>query len=111
MSMKSVLTAATSAAALSLAAFSAQATEEIKGGGGAGMAAMATPSAVSQAMHDKAGADNANFLQTNGNYWQSRFHPAGQINSRNVTRHARRLDVPDRRHAIRSRPRRSSSTA
>ena len=84
MSIKSMLSIASSAAALSLAAFSAQATDEIKGGAGGGMAAMATPSAVSQAMHDKAGDDTANFLQTNGNYWQSRFHPAGQINTRNV---------------------------
>ena len=86
MSIKSMLTVATSAAALSLAAFSAQATDEIKGGASGGMAAMATPSAVSQAMHDKATGDSANFLQTNGNYWQSRFHPANQISTRNVSR-------------------------
>ena len=45
----------------------------------------ATPTPVSQAMHDNAGKDGQNFLQTNGNYWQSRFYPAGQINARNVS--------------------------
>jgi PQQ-dependent dehydrogenase (methanol/ethanol family) len=77
-----------SALALALAlATGAQATEEIKGGGGAGGAAMApTPSAVTQAMHDNAAKDGQNFLQTNGNYWQSRFYPATQINTRNVGR-------------------------
>ncbi len=85
-SFKSGLFALTSAAALALGAFSAQATEEIKGGGGATMAAMATPSSVSQAMHDAAAKDGSNFLQTNGNYWQSRFYPNGQINTRNAGR-------------------------
>ncbi len=84
--MKSGMLAVTSATALALAAFSAQATEEIKGGAGGGAMSMATPTAVSQAMHDNAGKDSANFLQTNGNYWQSRFHPAAQINTRNVSR-------------------------
>ncbi len=76
-----------SAVALACAALAAQATEEIKGGGGAAsMAGMATPSDVSQAMHDKAAADTQNFLQTNGNYAQTRFHPAAAINAGNVGR-------------------------
>jgi PQQ-dependent dehydrogenase (methanol/ethanol family) len=87
--MKSIASgflAAASAAALTLAAFAAQATEEIKGGGGAAGGATATPTAVSQAMLDNAGKDASNFLQTNGNYWQNRFFPNAQINTRNVGR-------------------------
>jgi len=72
--------------ALACAAFAAQATEEIKGAGGGMSAATATPSAVTQAMHDNAAKDGQNFLQTNGNYGQSRFYPAGQINAQNVAR-------------------------
>ena len=78
------LLTATSVAALAFASMSAFATEEIKGGGGAAAMGMATPTAVSQAMLDNAGKDSQNFLQTNGNYWQSRFYPAGQISTNNV---------------------------
>jgi glucose dehydrogenase len=39
---------------------------------------------VTQDLLDKAGNDSANFLQTNGNYWQTRFHPAHQITASNV---------------------------
>jgi PQQ-dependent dehydrogenase (methanol/ethanol family) len=39
---------------------------------------------VSQAMLDKAAGDSANFLHTNGDYNQQRFHPAKQINTGNV---------------------------
>ena len=74
-----------SLAALALGATAALATDEIKGGAAAGAAMTATPTPVSQAMHDNAGKDGQNFLQTNGNYWQSRFYPAGQINARNVS--------------------------
>ncbi len=73
-----------SLAALALAASGAQATEEIKGGAGAAAMTMATPSAVSQDMHNNAGKDANNFLQTNGNYWQTRYHPAAKITAANV---------------------------
>ena len=73
--------------ALALAATAAIAADEVKGGAaGGGMAMAPTPSAVTQAMHDNAGKDQQNFLQTNGNYWQSRFYPNAQINTRNVSR-------------------------
>src|SRR5438270_2963634 len=39
---------------------------------------------VSQAMLDKAAGDSANFLHTNGDYNQQRFHQAKQINTGNV---------------------------
>jgi alcohol dehydrogenase (cytochrome c) len=39
---------------------------------------------VSQAMLDKAAGDTANFLHTNGDYKQTRYHQAKQINTGNV---------------------------
>ena len=39
---------------------------------------------VSQDMLDRAGGDANNFLHTNGNYSQTRYHPAAQINLENV---------------------------
>ncbi|MGS0743599.1 outer membrane protein assembly factor BamB family protein [Glaciimonas sp. GG7] len=39
---------------------------------------------VSQAMLDGAAKDSKNFLHTNGDYAQTRFYPASQINSKNV---------------------------
>src|SRR5271170_3824266 len=63
----------------------ANAAEEVKGGAmmKAGSMTPATTS-VSQELLDKAANDSANFLQTNGNYAQTRFHPAKQINTGNV---------------------------
>jgi PQQ-dependent dehydrogenase (methanol/ethanol family) len=86
MKYKGTLPSLISGLALACAAFAAQATEEIKGAGGGMSASMATPSAVTQAMHDNAAKDGQNFLQTNGNYWQSRFYPADQINAENVAK-------------------------
>ncbi len=42
--------------------------------------------AVSQAQLDAADKDAANFLHSNMNYAQTRFHPATQINTKNVAR-------------------------
>jgi alcohol dehydrogenase (cytochrome c) len=53
-------------------------------GGGAGTAANAPAPNVSQAMLNNAAKDSNNFLHTNGNYEQTRFHPADQINAKNV---------------------------
>src|SRR4051794_4741210 len=39
---------------------------------------------VSQQMLDAAAQDGANWLQSNGNYSQTRFYPARQINTDNV---------------------------
>ena len=41
---------------------------------------------VTQAVLDGAARDGSNFLQTNGNYDQTRFYPNGQINRGNVGR-------------------------
>ncbi len=73
-----------SVAALALAgAVAANAQSEVKQGGGGG--AMAAPAAnVTQAMLNNAAKDNKNFLATNGNYDQTRFHPADQITAKNV---------------------------
>ena len=48
------------------------------------MAAAPAMTTVTQDMHDHAANDGSNFLQTNGNYWQTRFHPARQITAGNV---------------------------
>lgn len=70
---------------LTLGAAAANATEEIKGGAGTMAATMApAPTNVTQDLLDKAAGDASNFLQTNGNYAQTRFHPAAQINTGNV---------------------------
>jgi len=58
--------------------------QETGGGGGAGNVKMPPIPNVSQAMLSGAGKDSKNFLHTNGNYDQTRFHPADQINAKNV---------------------------
>src|SRR3984957_16796102 len=42
--------------------------------------------AVTQDLLNRAADDGNNFLHTNGNYWQSRFYPARQINISNVAK-------------------------
>jgi PQQ-dependent dehydrogenase (methanol/ethanol family) len=76
-------TLAVGAMALSLAATGVARAQETSGGAGA--AAGAAPAAnVTQAMLNNAAADSKNFLATNGNYAQTRFHPADQITTGNV---------------------------
>src|SRR4029077_2974022 len=45
-----------------------------------------TPSNVTQDMLNRAANDGNNFLHTNGDYTQKRYHPAAQINASNVRR-------------------------
>jgi PQQ-dependent dehydrogenase (methanol/ethanol family) len=54
------------------------------GGGGAGNAKAPAAPNVTQAMLNNAAKDSKNFLATNGNYDQTRFYPAGEINTKNV---------------------------
>ncbi|HTV29205.1 MAG TPA: PQQ-binding-like beta-propeller repeat protein, partial [Xanthobacteraceae bacterium] len=68
--------------ALPLAAFAAG--QETGGGGAAGNASAPAIPNVSQSMLNNAAKDSKNFLATNGNYDQTRFHPADQINAKNV---------------------------
>jgi alcohol dehydrogenase (cytochrome c) len=70
-----------SAMALSLAGVG-NAQETTKPGSAAG--GVAPGPNVSQAMLNNAGKDGKNFLHTNGNYQQTRFAPADQINTKNV---------------------------
>ena len=42
--------------------------------------------AVSQSMLDKAAADSKNWLHSNGSYSQTRYYPASQINTENVSK-------------------------
>jgi hypothetical protein len=69
-----------------------------------------TPSNVTQDMLNRAASDGNNFLHTNGDYTQKRYHPAAQINASNVRRlRPAGSSRPTSRN--RWRPRRSSSTA
>ena len=79
------LLALAGAMSLATASIAANAAEEIKGGMGA-KAGAAEPAAtnVTQDLLNRAAGDGSNFLQTNGNYAQTRFHPANQINAGNV---------------------------
>jgi alcohol dehydrogenase (cytochrome c) len=70
------------AMSLPLAAYAAG--QETGGGGAAGNAAAPAIPNVSQSMLSNAGKDSKNFLHTNGNYDQTRFYPADQINAKNV---------------------------
>src|SRR5262249_8048203 len=59
--------------------------QEVKGGStttGAKMSASLAP--VTQSMLDGSAKDDKNFLHPNGNYEQTRFYPASQINAGNV---------------------------
>ena len=58
--------------------------QETGGGGGAGNAKAPAIPSVSQAMLNNAAKDSKNFLATNGNYGQTRFHPADKITAKNV---------------------------
>ncbi len=69
-----------------LCAGPAAAQQEIKGAAGAAMSRTAMMKPVTQAELDGAARDGSNFLQTNGNYEQTRFYPNGQINRGNVGR-------------------------
>jgi alcohol dehydrogenase (cytochrome c) len=68
-------------AALAIPSASAQ---EVKQDTGTQTVKAASTPAVTQAMLDKAAGDAANFLHTNGDYNQQRFHAAKQINAGNV---------------------------
>jgi alcohol dehydrogenase (cytochrome c) len=58
--------------------------EETSGGGGAAAAGGLKAPNVTQDMLNKAASDSKDFLHTNGNYEQTRFHPAKQITTKNV---------------------------
>jgi alcohol dehydrogenase (cytochrome c) len=55
---------------------------------GAGIKPIAMPNfgSVSQSMLDNAGKDSKNWLHPNGSYEQTRFYPANQINTSNVSK-------------------------
>ena len=70
--------------ALAFATICAASAQEVKQDTGTKTIKPANVTPVSQAMLDKAAGDSANFLHTNGDYNQQRFHPAKQINTGNV---------------------------
>ena len=101
---------AVGAMALSLAATGVARAQETSGGAG-GMAGTAPAANVTQAMLNNAAGDSKNFLATNGNYAQTRFHPADQITTANIKKLQGGVDLPDRHPRVAWKPRRSSSTA
>ena len=58
--------------------------QETGGGGGAATGSSVAVPTVGQPMLNDAASDSKNFLHTNGNYNQTRFHPANQITTGNV---------------------------
>jgi PQQ-dependent dehydrogenase (methanol/ethanol family) len=72
------------AGAMALPLAGVAAAQETGGGGGAGNAKAPAIPNVSQSMLNNAAKDSKNFLATNGNYDQTRFHPADQITAKNV---------------------------
>jgi alcohol dehydrogenase (cytochrome c) len=74
------------AGAVALAWPSTSSAQEIKQTPRPTAAPTLTPSNVTQDMLDRAAGDANNFLHTNGDYTQKRFHPAPQINASNVRR-------------------------
>jgi alcohol dehydrogenase (cytochrome c) len=78
---KTMLLAGAMAMSLPLACVAAG--QETGGGGGGGAANVQIPT-VSQSMLNSAAKDSKNFLATNGNYDQTRFHPADEITTKNV---------------------------
>jgi alcohol dehydrogenase (cytochrome c) len=72
------------AGAMALPLGSLALAQETGGGGGANTAASVPIPTVSQPMLNNAASDSKNFLHTNGNYNQTRFHPANQITTGNV---------------------------
>ena len=72
------------ALAFVFATIAAASAQEVKQDTGTKTAKPANVAPVTQAMLDKAAGDGANFLHTNGDYNQQRFHTAKQINTGNV---------------------------
>ena len=75
------------ALALAISLTGATAAQEVKQATKAAPAKPSvTPGNVTQEMLDRAAGDANNFLHTNGDYTQKRYHPANQINTGNVRR-------------------------
>ena len=74
------------AGAFALAMSSTGTAQEVKQAPRPAAAPSITPSNVTQDMLNRAAGDANNFLHTNGDYTQRRFHQAAQINTTNVRR-------------------------
>jgi alcohol dehydrogenase (cytochrome c) len=74
------------ACALAVAAADLTTAQEVKQGARPAARPSITPSNVTQDMLSRAAGDGNNFLHTNGDYTQKRYHPAAQINASNVRR-------------------------
>jgi PQQ-dependent dehydrogenase (methanol/ethanol family) len=81
-----IRTAVLLAGACALAISSTAHAQEVKQAPRPAPAPSITPSNVTQEMLDRAAGDANNFLHTNGDYTQKRYHLAAQINTTNVRR-------------------------
>jgi PQQ-dependent dehydrogenase (methanol/ethanol family) len=84
--MIAIRTALAIAGACALALPGAATAQEVKQAPRPAAAPSVTPGNVTQQMLDGAANDRNNFLHTNGDYTQKRYHPANQINAGNVRR-------------------------
>ena len=82
--MKRIWTTILLAGALAVPLGLVAVAQETGGGGGGGNAKAPAAPNVTQAMLNNAAKDSKNFLATNGNYDQTRFHPADKITTKNV---------------------------
>jgi len=81
-----MILASAAAFALAMSLTSATAQQSKRGQRPPAAAASVAPGNVTQDMLSRAAADANNFLHTNGDYTQKRYHPATQINASNVRR-------------------------
>lgn len=75
---------AVAAGSLVILVAAAHSQSEIAGGATKKMADIKVNISVSQSMLDAAAKDSRSWLHSNGDYTNSRYHPASQINTRNV---------------------------
>ncbi|PWK59064.1 PQQ-dependent dehydrogenase (methanol/ethanol family) [Silicimonas algicola] len=78
--MKSGISSIAATVTLCIGAYGASAQEEVAGG----TTLYGDLQSVTQSMLTRAAGDGNNFLHTNGNYAQTRYYPASQINTSNV---------------------------
>ncbi|WP_206508439.1 pyrroloquinoline quinone-dependent dehydrogenase [Silicimonas algicola] len=80
MNVKSGISSIAATVTLCIGAYGASAQEEVAGG----TTLYGDLQSVTQSMLTRAAGDGNNFLHTNGNYAQTRYYPASQINTSNV---------------------------
>ena len=88
------------ACALAISLMDAATAQEVKQDARPAPKPSITPSNVTQDMLDRAATDSNNFLHTNGDYTQKRFHPGGADQRLERAAAASGLDFPDRGQGV-----------